>query len=198
MSLSIAALLSFDELDVVQLAPKFACYEQPGATTVVSNAVKLVVIIRFVRINADQVDFSFHGSSDRVDDHDDVFRVHIGINLTVDVFQLVKAIQWPFAIIYFDKSFFGVRVFVEEVKAARTIRKNQPIAIEAQPPSFFERSITKIPNLGKCTFIVYKTDVIAPSQLNHFIAEECQSFTEIFITQRRALYNFPGLQIHPA
>src|SRR5690606_19810590 len=195
MSLSIAALLSFDELDVVQLAPKFACYEQPVATTVVSNAVKFVVIIRFVRINADQVDFSFHGSSHRVDDHDDVFRVHIGINLTVDVFQLVKAIQWPFAIIYFDKSFFGVRVFVEELKAARTIRKNQSISFEAQLLSFFERSITTILKPGKCTSNVDKTDVIAPSQENHFIAEECQSFAEIFINQRRALYNVPGLQI---
>src|SRR5690606_8321766 len=112
MSLSIAALLSFDELDMVQLAPKFARYEQPVATMVVCNPVKFVVVVRFIRVNANQVDFSFYGTGLRVDNNDDVFRVHIGINLTVDIFQLVKAIQWPFAVIYFDKSLFGVRIFI--------------------------------------------------------------------------------------
>src|SRR5690606_694426 len=98
MSFSMAMLSSLDEPDVVQLAPKLTRYEQPTATAVVSNPVKLVIVVRFVRINANQVDFPFHGAGFGVDDHDDVFRIHIGINLTIDIFQLIEAIQRPFMI----------------------------------------------------------------------------------------------------
>src|SRR5690606_10449990 len=98
MSLSMAMLLPLDEPDVVQLAPKLTRYEQPIATAVVSDTVQLVVIVRFVWINTNQVDLSLHSAGFGVDDDDDVFRVHIGINLTIDILQLVEAIQRSFMI----------------------------------------------------------------------------------------------------
>src|SRR5690554_4082965 len=95
MSLSMPALLSLYELDMIQLAPELTRYKQPIAPAVISYPVKLIVVVRFAWINTDQVNLSLHSTGLWVDDDDDVFHVHIGVYLTVNIFQLVDTVQWP-------------------------------------------------------------------------------------------------------
>src|SRR5690606_9699150 len=144
ISPNMAAFLSLDEFDMVQLAPQFTRYKQPVARAVVSYSVKLIVVIRFVRINANQVDLPFNGTGFGVNDHDDVFRIYVSIYFPTDILQFVETIQRPLAVVNFDKPFLGVCVFVEKIEAAGAVRFDQPRTVVTQPPSFLALPIGKL------------------------------------------------------
>src|SRR5690606_3560355 len=97
------------------------------------------------------------------------------------IFQLIELGNWTSLIEHAHGPHSLQRCRVQKREAVRSIAHDQIHAVVREPPPF--RWVTKLPDLGECVEVIYKSDLILPGKLVQLVVQDSYAFSKILFIE---------------